>query len=243
LAFEDVSFSYNSEDTILTNLTFQVKPGKILGLLGRTGSGKTTITRLVFRLYEPSQGQISIEGKDLRNCDLQALRQRVGMVTQEVQLFRASVRDNLTFFDSSIPDETIMTVLGDLELAEWLRGLPAGLDTELQAGGHSLSAGEAQLLAFARIFLRNPGLVILDEASSRLDQVTERRIELAIDKLLRDRTAIVIAHRLGTVERADDIMILEDGKIIEFGGRASLGADPGSTFYHLLQTGMEEVLV
>ncbi|HEX7433095.1 MAG TPA: ABC transporter ATP-binding protein [Anaerolineaceae bacterium] len=243
LAFEDVSFSYNSEETILTHLTFQVKPGKVLGLLGRTGSGKTTITRLVFRLYEPSQGQISIEGKDLRSCDLQALRQRVGMVTQEVQLFHASVRDNLTFFDSSIPDASIIAVLEDLELGDWLRGLPAGLDTELQAGGHSLSAGEAQLLAFARIFLRNPGLVILDEASSRLDPATEQRVERAIDKLLRDRTAIVIAHRLGTVERADDIMILDDGKISEFGDRASLAANPGSTFYHLLQTGMEEVLV
>jgi len=243
LAFEDVSFSYNSEETILTHLTFQVKPGKVLGLLGRTGSGKTTITRLVFRLYEPSQGQISIEGKDLRSCDLQALRQRVGMVTQEVQLFHASVRDNLTFFDSSIPDVSIIAVLEDLELGDWLRGLPAGLDTELQAGGHSLSAGEAQLLAFARIFLRNPGLVILDEASSRLDPATEQRVERAIDKLLRDRTAIVIAHRLGTVERADDIMILDDGKISEFGDRASLAANPGSTFYHLLQTGMEEVLV
>src|SRR5450759_1755119 len=243
LAFEDVSFSYNSEETILTHLTFQVKPGKVLGLLGRTGSGKTTITRLVFRLYEPSQGQISIEGKDLRSCDLQALRQRVGMVTQEVQLFHASVRDNLTFFDSSIPDASIIAVLEDLELGDWLRGLPAGLDTELQAGGHSLSAGEAQLLAFARIFLRNPGLVMLYVASSRLDPATEQRVERAIDKLLRDRTAIVIAHRLGTVERADDIMILDDGKISEFGDRASLAANPGSTFYHLLQTGMEEVLV
>ncbi len=242
LAFEDVSFSYNSEDTILRGLTFQLQPRKVLGLLGRTGSGKTTLTRLVFRLYDPSAGCIRINGVDLREEALEELRRRIGVVTQEVQLFRASVRDTLTFFDGSIFDARIISVLEELEMGDWYRSLPAGLDTELDTGGHSLSAGEGQLLAFARIFLRNPGLVILDEASSRLDPATEQRIERAIDRLLKDRTAIIIAHRLGTVQRADEIMIIEDGQICEHGPRSLLAANPGSQFYHLLQTGLEEVL-
>ncbi len=164
-------------------------------------------------------------------------------MTQEVQLFRASVRDNLTFFDRGISDQRIITALDELELGDWLRGLPEGLDTLLAAGGHNLSAGEAQLLAFARIFLRSPGLVILDEASSRLDPATEARIEHAIDRLLRGRTAIVVAHRLGTVQRSDEIMILEDGQISEYGPREQLSSDPSKKFYGLLQTGLEEVLV
>jgi ABC-type multidrug transport system fused ATPase/permease subunit len=242
LAFEGVSFSYNSEDTILQNLTFRLQPRRVLGLLGRTGSGKTTLTRLIFRLYDPTTGRILVDGADLRDGGLQALRRRIGVVTQEVQLFRASVRDNLTFFDPAIPDERILAVLEELELGEWYRSLPHGLETHIATGGHSLSAGEGQLLAFARIFLRNPGLVILDEASSRLDPATEQRVERAIDRLLKDRTAIVIAHRLGTVQRADEIMILEGGQVCEHGPRLDLAGDPGSHFYRLLQTGLEEVL-
>ena len=130
-----------------------------------------------------------------------------------------------------------------MELADWYNSLPDGLDTKLETGGRGLSAGEAQLLAFTRIFLRDPGLVILDEASSRLDPATEQLIERAVDKLLQNRTAIIIAHRLGTVQRADEIMILQDGRTIEHGERLCLAADPESQFYHLLQTGMEEVLV
>jgi ATP-binding cassette subfamily B protein len=129
-----------------------------------------------------------------------------------------------------------------LELGDWYRSLPKGLDTELDTGHRSLSAGEGQLLAFTRVFLRNPGLVILDEASSRLDPATEQRLERAIDKLLQNRTAIIIAHRLGTVQRAHEIMILEGGSVSEYGDRRQLAADSNSRFYQLLQTGLEEVL-
>jgi ATP-binding cassette subfamily B protein len=166
----------------------------------------------------------------------------VAIVTQDVQLFQASVRDNLTFFDRSISDERIQAVIEELELADWYQSLPDGLDTQLEMGGQGLSAGEAQLLAFARVFLRDPGLVILDEASSRLDPATERRIERAIDALLAKRTAIIVAHRLGTVHRADEIMILEEGEIREYGERERLAGDPNSRFYSLLQTGLEEML-
>jgi ABC-type multidrug transport system fused ATPase/permease subunit len=163
-------------------------------------------------------------------------------VTQDVQLFRASIRDNLTFFDRSVTDDQIMTTLEELELGEWYRSLPKGLDTQLETGSRSLSAGEAQLLALTRVFLRDPGLVILDEASSRLDPATEARLERAIDKLLHNRTAIIIAHRLHTVQRADEILILENGQVGEYGDRKALATNPQSRFYQLLQTGLEEVL-
>ena len=242
LAFDGVSFSYHDSDPVLDGLTFSLEPGTVLGLLGRTGSGKTTLARLVFRLYDPTGGHIRLDEADLRNLKLEALRHRVALVTQDVQLFHASVRDNLTFFDRTIPDERILAVLAELELTDWINALPEGLDTDLGAGGHSLSAGEAQLLAFTRVFLRDPGLVILDEASSRLDPATEGRLERVIDRLLQDRTAIIIAHRLGTVQRADQVLILDEGRIREFGDRKALAADPGSHFYRLLQTGLEEVL-
>jgi ATP-binding cassette subfamily B protein len=242
LAFGGVSFAYAEDEPVLRELSFCLEPGTVLGLLGRTGSGKTTIARLVFRLYDPSAGQIALGGVDARQVKLKHLRQRVAIVTQDVQLFQASVRDNLTFFDRSIPDERILAVVEDLELMDWYRALPEGLDTQLEGGGRDLSAGEAQLLAFARVFLRDPGLVVLDEASSRLDPATERRAERAVAKLLQDRTAIVIAHRLGTVHRADEIMILEIGRVVEHGGRERLANDSSSRFYGLLQTGLEEVL-
>jgi ATP-binding cassette, subfamily B, bacterial len=242
LAFRDVSFSYNGSGTVLEGISFQMRPGAVLGLLGRTGSGKTTLARLIFRLYDVKAGSIRINGVDLREFQFAALRRNISIVTQNVQLFRASIRDNLTFFDRSIPDERILQTLDELELGDWYSSLPNGLDTELEPGGRSLSAGEGQLLAFTRVFLRDPALVILDEASSRLDPATEARLERAIDKLLEGRTAIVIAHRLHTVQRADEIMILENGLVREYGERVQLASDPGSRFYQLLQTGLEEVL-
>jgi ATP-binding cassette subfamily B protein len=236
----------HEKEMVLHDISFHLRPGTVLGLLGRTGSGKTTLTRLIFRLYDPDEGAIRLgqDGQvvDVRDVPLVHLRQRVGMVTQNIQLFHATVRDNLTFFDETIPDTRILEVIGDLGLGDWCASLANGLDTELESGGGGLSAGEQQLLAFTRIFLKDPGLVILDEASSRLDPATERLIERAVDRLVEGRTAIIIAHRLGTVQRADEIMILDGGCIREYGGRAQLASDAHSHLYSLLQTGMEEVL-
>lgn len=225
----------------LDSITFSIAPGEVLGLLGRTGSGKTTLSRLLFRLYDPQAGSVRLGGRDLRELSLADLRSRVGMVTQEVQIFHASVRDNLTLFDPTIDDARVEAALRELGLWEWASGLPQGLDTPL-GGTSGLSAGEAQLLAFARVFLRDPGLVILDEASSRLDPATERLLERAVDRLLAGRSGIIIAHRLSTVERADTVVILEDGQIAEIGPRAALAADESSRFARLLHTGIEEVL-
>ncbi|HUS17622.1 MAG TPA: ABC transporter ATP-binding protein, partial [Chloroflexia bacterium] len=240
--FADVVFAYEDDPAVVQALSFRLAPGEIVGLLGRTGSGKTTLTRLLLRLYDPLAGSIRLGGVDLRDADRAALRAGIGMVTQDVQLFRASVRDNLTFFDRTIHDARIWTALETLGLGPWAHGLANGLDTMLAAGGGGLSAGEAQLLAFTRVFLKDPGLVILDEASSRLDPATERLIEQAIGTLLHGRTGIIIAHRLATVERADTVLILEDGGIGEIGARARLAADPRSRFAELLRTGAAEVL-
>ena len=230
-------------EPVLHDISLHLRAGRVLGLLGRTGSGKTTLTRLMFRLYDPTEGSIRIGGLDVRRPALDALRDRVAVVTQDVQLFSGTVRDNLTLFDPEMPDARILAVLEDLGLLEWLRSLPDGLDTLLGSAGRGLSAGEAQLLALTRAFLADPGLVVLDEASSRLDPATERLIERAVDKLLRGRTGVIIAHRLSTVERADEILVLERGRVREHGDRAALAADPTSRYAELLRTGMSEVLV
>jgi len=245
--FDGVTFAYQDgeEDVgeiVLDDVSFRVGAGRVVGVLGRTGSGKTTLARLLTRLYDPLDGQVKLGGLSARDTDTDDLRHRVGMVTQDVQLFRASVRDNLTFFDPASSDEAIMAVLFDLGLADWIYSLEDGLDTKLESGSGGLSAGEAQLLAFTRIFLKDPGLVILDEASSRLDPATEQLIERAVDKLLADRTGIIIAHRLATVTRADDILILDGGRVVEFGERLALVADPNSRFSEFLRAGLDEVL-
>jgi ABC-type multidrug transport system fused ATPase/permease subunit len=178
---------------------------------------------------------------DLRVVRLAEVRARIGLVTQEVQLFNASVRDNLTLFDDGMSDERIRTVLAAVGLSDWLRELPRGLDTLLGAGGAGVSAGEAQVLACARILLRDPDVVILDEPSSRLDPATERLVHAALGRLLDGRTGIIVAHRLSTLAYADDILVLEDGQVAEHGPRTSLAADPGSRFALLLRATTEEV--
>ena len=234
--------------TVLTNLSFTLKAGKVLGLLGRTGSGKTTMSRLLFRLYDIDTGAILLNGVDIRHVGLADLRRHIGLVTQDVQLFAATVRDNITLFANyddqqpPIHDEQIMEAIQLLGLHPWFQTLPNGLDTLLGNNGQGLSAGEAQLLALTRLFLRNPSLVILDEASSRLDPMTEQLLERAVERLLENRTGIIIAHRLATVQRADEILILENGRVLEHGPRLELASNPTSRFAHLLKTGLTEMM-
>lgn len=178
----------------------------------------------------------------MRECGVHHLRSHVGMVTQDVQLFRATMRDNLTFFDPDVDDAVIVDAIDRLGLTSWLNRLSDGLDTKIGTSDIGLSAGEAQLLAFTRAFLNRPGLLILDEASSRLDPATEQLMESAMDELLDQQTAIIIAHRLDTVRRADRIVILDEGRIVESGARLDLENDPDSKYSELLRVGMQEVL-
>lgn len=239
--FRDVSFGYDASSRALGHVTFRLPAGHVLGVVGRTGSGKSTLMRLLARLYEPTEGEIRLGAVNLGEICLADLRRRVGVVTQDVQLFRATVRDNLTLFDPRIDDAKIRDALDELGLRGWRLALPSGLDTELAPD--QVSAGEAQLLAFARVFLRDPGLIILDEASSRLDLATERLIENAVQRLFDGRTAIVIAHRLNTLRDADEILVLADGRVAEFGRRDHLAAAVTSRFSQLLRANSAEVLV
>ncbi len=239
--FDHVTFAYD-DDPVLRNVSLDLKPGRVLGLLGRTGSGKTTMTRLLFRLYDPTAGMVRVGGEDIRRMSTDRLRRHISMVTQDVRLFHGSVRENLTFFDETISDEQLVDVIGELGMGPWIESLPDGLDTRLLADGAGLSAGEAQLLAFGRVFLAGSGVLILDEASSRLDRSTEQMIERAVDRLVKDRTVIVIAHHLVTIRRCDEIAIMEQGRIVEHGDREILARNPTTQFHRLLQTGLEEVL-
>ena len=240
IAFNQITFGYKSDQTVFEKLSFSLEAGKSLGLLGRTGSGKTTLSRLLFRFYDPREGAITFNGIDIRSVSLSALRKRIGLVTQNVQIFQGTIRDNLTFFDTSIDDAHILQTLEHVGLTSWIEQQSEMLDTLITE--QSLSAGEAQLLAFTRIFLQNPDIVVFDEASSRLDPLTERMLDTAIAKLLENRTSIIIAHRLETIQRVDDILILEDGQIIEYGARQQLTANPASHFSQLLKAGLVEVL-
>lgn len=242
LEFNQVYFSYNEDKPVLQNITFEVKPGERLGIIGRTGSGKSSLSRVLLRLYNLDQGTIRIGGTDITKLSLQALYRRVGMVTQDVQLFDGTLRDNLTLFNSDVSDAIIRQTTERLGLSQWIDTQSEGLDTHLTAGGASLSAGEAQLFALTRVFLTEPSLVILDEPSSRLDAATESLLQSAIDELMKRSTGIIIAHRLATLEKVDKIMVLGGGRLLEFGFREELASDPSSHYARLLVTGREEEL-
>lgn len=243
IRLEHIHFGYEDNEKVIEDVSLDLKANRILGLLGRTGSGKTTLARLIVKLYDPDQGIVWLDGTDTRTLSDETLRKKISYVTQEVQLFNASVRDNLTLYDPAITDEAIMTTIDRIGIRDWFTKLPEGLDTKISTEAPFLSTGELQLLTFIRVFLREPDIIILDEATSRLDPITEKYLETALNTLLEGRTAIIIAHRLKTVLRADEILILEDGRVLETGETAQLTRDPDSHFAQLLQRGLEEVLI
>ncbi len=226
VVFDNVSFAYRPDDPILTNLSFRIAPGEHVALVGPTGSGKSTVIRLLCRLYEPQQGRILLDGIDIRELPIPTLRQRLGVVLQDTFLFSGNVADNLRL-DAAISDGDLQRLCSDLGLEPLLQRLPQGLDTELRERGGNLSSGERQLLAVARVAIRDPSVLVMDEATAFLDPSTEATLQRDLDKLLRDRTAIVIAHRLATVEAADRILVLQRGRLIEQGSHISLRAAGG----------------
>ncbi|MCM3781806.1 ABC transporter ATP-binding protein/permease [Neobacillus mesonae] len=242
LEFDHVYFRYNEDKPILNDIHFSLKPGEVLGIIGRTGSGKSSLSRTLLRLYNINSGVIKVGGVDVTKLTLPALYRRVGMVTQDVQLFDGTLRENLTLFNSEISDDEILEKTDQLGLRRWIDAQPMGLDTRLSTGGTSLSAGEAQLFALTRVFLTKPSLVILDEPSSRLDAATEAMLQTAVDQMMKECTGIIIAHRLATLNQVDKILVLGDGRILEFGERNELAKDPASHYARLLVTGREEDL-
>ena len=226
VVFDNVSFAYRPDDPILSNLSFRIAPGEHVALVGPTGSGKSTVIRLLCRLYEPQQGRILLDGIDIRELPIPTLRQRLGVVLQDTFLFSGNVADNLRL-DAVISDAELQQLCRDLGLEPLLQRLPQGLDTELRERGGNLSSGERQLLAIARVAIRDPSVLVMDEATAFLDPSTEATLQRDLDRLLCDRTAIVIAHRLATVEAADRILVLQRGRLIEQGSHISLRAAGG----------------
>ncbi|MEF3306230.1 ABC transporter ATP-binding protein [Paenibacillus sp. GYB003] len=233
--FENVTFGYEKTNPVVREFSLHVPAGRSVGIVGKTGSGKSTVAKLLFRLYEPQQGTITIGGADIRQFDTDAVGARIAYVPQSVELFEGSLRDNITMFDDSVEDERIHEALRLLHMEAWLSRFPEGLDKPIGMDGHNVSAGEAQLIAFARAFLKRPDIVIMDEATSRIDPETERTIGAATETLLRGRTAIVIAHKLETLAATDYILVMRDGKAVEFGETRSPSRDPAGVYAKLLR--------
>ena len=223
VVFENVSFAYRPDEPILRNLNFRIAAGEHVALVGPTGSGKSTVIRLLCRLYEPQEGRILLDGQDIRTLPIQELRQQLGVVLQDTFLFSGTVGDNLRL-DVPIDDRRLRGVCRDLGLDPLLARLPDGLDTTLRERGGNLSSGERQLLAVARVAIRNPTVLVMDEATAFMDPSTEATLQRDLDRLLVKRTAVVIAHRLATVEAADRIFVLRRGQLIEQGTHQELRA-------------------
>jgi ATP-binding cassette subfamily B protein len=221
VVFESVSFAYRSDDPILDKLSFRIAAGEHVAIVGPTGSGKSTVIRLLCRLYEPQAGRILLDGIDIRELPIATLRQRLGVVLQDTFLFSGNVADNLRL-DAPISDQELERLCGELGLKPLLDRLDQGLASELRERGANLSSGERQLLAVARVAIRDPSVLVMDEATAFLDPSTEATLQSDLDRLLRDRTAIVIAHRLATVEAADRILVLRQGRLIEQGNHLEL---------------------
>ena len=219
--FENVSFFYRKDEPIINDLSFKIKPGDHVALVGPTGSGKTTLIRLLCRLYEPQKGNIYIDGQNIKSIPIASLRKQLGVVLQDTFLFSGNVADNLRL-DSSIDNQRLKDICSDLGLDNLLKKLPNGLDTYIRERGGNLSSGERQLLSIARVAIRDPKVLIMDEATAFMDPSTEATLQRDLDRLLEKRTALVIAHRLATIEASDRILVMRKGSLIEQGTHEEL---------------------
>lgn len=234
-----LDFSYAEGTFALRGIDLAVPPGQTIALVGRTGSGKSTLASLVSRAVEPPPGTVFVGGTDVRDLDLQRLRAAVGVVTQRTEILAGTLAENIALFDDDMPRATIESAVVRLGLDDWVAGLPDGLDTLLGPGGTSLSAGEEQLVAFARLLVRDVKVVVLDEATARMDPLTERRVVAASDRLLVGRTGVLIAHRLSTIDRAPLVAVLDHGRVVQHGARAELAVTPGA-FRDLLEASRDK---
>jgi len=239
LSVRGLRFSYAEGSFSLTDIDVELPAGQTLALVGRTGSGKSTLAALISRAVDPPPGAVTLGGVDVLDLDLQQLRGAVGVVTQRTEVLAATLVDNITLF-TDVPRSSVVAAVKALGLDDWVAGLPGGLDTLLGPGGTSLSAGEEQLVAFARLLVRDVQVVVLDEATARMDPVTEARVVRASERLLTGRTGIVIAHRLATTARSDQVAVLQGGRVVQQGSRARLAREPGPYLDLLTAAGPDE---
>jgi ATP-binding cassette subfamily B multidrug efflux pump len=232
LEFKNVTFAYEPGHPVIQDMSLTVEPGETLAVVGATGSGKTTLVNLLERMYDPDSGHILLDGNDLQQLDIQWLRKVVGLVMQEVYLVPATIRENI-LLDRQIAEPALLKIVEKAQLSKLIENLPDGLDTKIGEGHHDLSAGQRQLLAMARVLARDPQVLVLDEATANVDTETEMYVERAIEATLAQRTSIVIAHRLSTIRRADRILVMDAGRIVEQGTHESLMDRQG--LYHHLQ--------
>lgn len=233
IEFRDVRFSYDDKQEVLKGISFKVNPGENVAIVGATGAGKSTIISLITRLYDINSGAILIDGVDVKDYELYNLRSHIGVVLQDVFLFHGSIFENLAFGDESVTFEKIKRVAEDIEVNDFIESLPGGYDYVVSERGSSISLGQRQLLSFLRAYLSDPKILILDEATSSIDHESEKLIQKATEKITKNRTSIIIAHRLSTIEKADKIIVMDGGKIVEEGRHQDLLAKGGyySTLY------------
>jgi len=222
ISFEDVSFSYDPRFPVLSNIRLRIAPNETLAIVGPTGAGKTTLTNLVCRFYDPTSGTIRADGYDLRDVKLQSLHRQIGLVLQEPFLFAGSVKENIRYSRPEASDNAVIQAAKAVGAHDFIERLPEGYDTTIREGATNLSIGQRQLISFARALLADPRILIMDEATSSVDPYTELLIRRALEKLLKNRTALIIAHRLSTVRNADRIVVLDEGKIVEEGTHEQL---------------------
>lgn len=233
IEFRGIHFSYDQDQKVLCDLSFKVKPGQTLAIVGATGSGKSTIVNLLERFYDPEQGEILIDGQDIRSLNTFWLRKHIGLVMQDVFIVPGTIRDNI-LLDTEMEERPLEVIVKKAQLTGLIQQLPKGLETEIGEGGMDLSSGQKQLLTFARVLARDPKILVLDEATSSVDSATEILIDRAIASTLANRTSIVIAHRLSTIQRADHILVMDQGRIVEQGNHETLLREKG--LYHRLQS-------
>lgn len=230
IEFDKVQFSYDNDRIALHEISLDIKEGQTIALVGHTGSGKSTISNLISRFYDPTQGTVKIDGHDLRDVKLDSLRQRISVVLQDTFIFSGTIKENIRFGQPNASDEEVIRAATVVGADEFIQRLADGYETEVEERGNILSAGERQLLSFARALLANPRVLILDEATASIDTETEMKIQEALQRLLKGRTAIIIAHRLSTIRESDNIFVLENGKVLENGSHDELMQQEGEYF-------------